>query len=146
MQGPPVPREVERVPSSGAPGRYRAALRPSGPALVLVALLLVGLGPVSSGGPLTLRGRSTPSLVASDGVDPGRLCSEPAGPAVDGRRDTTRSVARSEGPSSWLAPAAGRASLRPTPWSLRTERHVDADGSAAALRDPELSRPPPAAR
>lgn len=126
------------------PDEARALHHPRGAVLVAAVLLLVGLGPLADTTIQSVGARGEASLQAVSGSAVSELRSEPARPVVEGRRDTTRNVARSAGACAWLSQPPARGSASPSPWALCTERHSDAAGFAAPVRDPELSRPPPA--
>jgi hypothetical protein len=125
------------------PGVPVAARGPRGAVLVAAVLLLVGLGPLADAAVQPVGARGEASLQAVSGSAVSELRSEPARPVVEGRRDTTRHVARSAGACAWHSPPPARGSASPSPWALCTERHSDEAGCAAPVRDPELSRPPP---
>lgn|GEM_PF-6171712 len=118
-------------------------LRPRGAVLFAAVLLLIGLGPLADSAVQPGGARGEALLRAAPGSAASELCSEPARPVVEGRQDTTRSVARPAGACAWLSAPPVRGSASPSPWALGTERHSDEAGRAAPVRDPELSRPPP---
>ena len=121
------------------PGGFRAELRPRGAALAAAVLLLVGLGPLADAAAQPVGARGEASLQAASGSTVSELRSEPARPVVEGRRETTRDVARSVGACAWLVPQSARGSASRSPWALSTERHSEVAGYSAPVRAPELS-------